>query len=185
MATVANTWSGSLDDGDPADGGVVETALDALRAGINSIDASQIASGANIDGADLLDGSIANAKLTDATIADGKLNWSSVTAVRAAAAARKMIVGTKSVTVANGTDEKTEAVDFTTDGQDTPTDFSSTTGLIVVATVVGTQTDTEELMVDVNTIATTGFNAVVRTCSSGNTTADRTVTVHWMAFGRA
>jgi len=48
MAQVVDTWSGSLDAGDPADGAVVDTALDALRAGVNSIDGTQIAASAGL-----------------------------------------------------------------------------------------------------------------------------------------
>lgn len=181
MATVANTWAGNLDDGDPADGGVVETALDALRAGINSIDASQIASGSNIDGDSLLDNSVPSAKLEDDTVADGKLDWSSVTALRAAAAGRKVTVGTKTITLAAAA-SGTATITFASDGNDSPTAFSSATGVIVQLTAQHAHTAG---IVAEMTGAPTATTVAIRVFTVDASTPSLDVTVHWTAIGPA
>lgn len=177
MALVTDTWTGNLAAGSPLDGTEVEGYLSALRAGINSIDDTQIAVGANIQGSKFLDASIAHAKLLIAAATGARFPL-------LGAAQRKMVYGKKAFTITNPNDEISVAITFAADGVDTPSAFANATDLVVQATIESTIVDTEELICDINTIAATGFNCVVRTAASGPVAANRSGNIHWWAIGR-
>ena len=199
MAQLPNTWAGALDDGDPADGAAMEGYLDAIRTSVNSIDDSQIAAGANIDAAKLIDQSIdntkiiddgilANEKLADDSVIDEKLDWDDDTqgikAIQVNRVKLTMLTGSHAVVVASGTATKTESVAFATESDDYVAAFDTTTGLRILCTIFADTSPAEALVVEVDAIATTGFDIIVRTGDDGVVGADRTVAVHWIAIGR-
>jgi hypothetical protein len=81
-----------------------------------------------------------------------------------------------------GTVQDILAVDFTTDGHDTPTDFDNTTDLTILTQLEHDGTSVA-LIVTVDDIATTGFTATIDTYDKTTTSPD-TGTLHWIAIGR-
>lgn len=176
MAQVSDTWSATLNVAWTTSlGTTIEGYLTALQAGVNSINDSQLAAGASAD----------LAKAKDASLTDAKVDWTDLTACRAAAAGVKVVTGTTSVTVASGTASKTESVDLDADGDNSPTNFSSTTALRIVVAIEGTITAGDELIADIDNVAADSFDITVRTPDNSNVASDRTVTVNWIAIGPA
>jgi len=188
MALVADTWTGNQDPGDPLDGVANAGYLSALRTGVNSVDNSQIPAGANIDGAKLADATVTNAKLVNLTIQNGKLLWNDATngirALATDAPQRKVIRGTKAMTVLAATTYIQATVTFTADGADAPSAFTSATDLNVVATFVN---GSGAALVELPTVsigAITATTVVIGIQLGAAAGANRAFTVHWIAVGR-
>lgn len=186
MALVSDTWTGNQDNGDPLDGVVNAAYLSALRAGVNSIDDSQIIAGANIQGSKFADLSIATSKLANNSITEGKLlkadAANGVRVVAATAAQRKELWGAKSVTITNPALSGTATVTFATDSADSGTAFANATDLIVVATV-NHDAATAAICCYVETVTATTF--VIRLHWADNAAhATTSRTVYWHAIGR-
>lgn len=157
MAKAPDTWSGTLDVDDPADGPGMDTNLDGLKTASDSIDNTQIAAGAAIEQTKLDIGAILHNAGVSTQI---RLLW-----------------GRKSVTLVGGV--KNDTVDFSTEAAVGAVDFGSGNPYVLLVC--------ENLTTDTNICtaqltarpSTTGFSFRVE----DQTASGETVFMYWFALG--
>lgn len=186
MATVADTWTGNQDDGDPLSGTNNMSYLTALRAGINDIDNSQINANAGIAGSKLADLGVSNAKIANTTIQDGKLLWNDATngikAVASTKPQRKELWGAKSVTFGGATVSQSATITFAADAVDGASAFAVATDLIVTVTVNHDAT-TAQMVCYVSAVTATTATIILAWADNA-AHGTPTKTVYWHALGR-
>jgi len=162
MSTLSDTWSGLLDAGDPADGSVVDGALDNIRTILNGgIDSTNLSASPAIPVTGLDTGAVLHNV--------------------GAASKRRVQYGRKSTSIVTGAGAEV-TVTFSTDASEGGAAFSSGNPVLLGCTVESTNATTQYYVVTVTQQpTTTTFKYKVLDVNAGGAT--ETVYVHWCVIG--
>lgn len=210
MSLPSRPYVGLLDPGsDPADGAMLEASFDDLANILDgAIDNSNIAAGANIDGAKLASGTVPAAALVASSlgatqiaagsITDTLLLWASSTsgvkALRTVNPQRKIMTGTISVTAANWNGgaagaTSSHAVVFSSGADEYSANFTSGTYEHVFFSIQNSVAG-EVITTRLSAVAVSGFTVILQASNNAVGVLDPafvpagTILVHWWAFGQ-
>lgn len=159
MTTWTDNWSGLLDTGDPADGSVIDTALDNGKTVING----------NIDNANIA---------SSAGIGVEKLDTGAILHNVGAASKRGIRYGRKSVALTSGAADTT--ITYSSDAAEGAAAFASGTPYFVG---IVESTGAGRSYAVTLTAQPSSTAATIRVEASDGSTTSETVYVHWFAIG--
>lgn len=194
MSSLSDTWTAGIVAGTPVDAAELVSIFNAIQSSVNNVANTQIT---GVDGSKLVDLSVATAKLANnavttakintAAITDALLDYTSVKVLRTAhTTSKKIIWGTKQVVV-GAVAQADFAIVFSTDSSVAgATQFSSATGLIVLATpfrAAGAGAN-DKLCIQQN-VAASATGVTFNVFKTDGTNISLTVNVNWIAIGPA